>query len=142
MDKGLCGRESAGSFIASAAPSPARQTPSPQSAKEGIVHMTKAEFVQKVAKRAEMSQVDAGKAVQAVLDEISDTLKSGDDVQFAGFGKFSVASRAARQGVNPRSPGTKINIPARRVPKFTPGAVLKQTVDTPAKKAAAGWKKR
>ena len=68
--------------------------------------------------------------------------RDGDDVQFAGFGKFSVASRAARQGVNPRSPGTKINIPARRVPKFTPGAVLKQTVDTPAKKAAAGRKKR
>lgn len=96
--------------------------------------MTKAEFVQKVAKRTGMSQADAGRAVQAVLDEISDTLKDGDDVQFAGFGKFSVASRAARTGVNPRSPGTKIQIPARTVPKFSPGAVLKETVDAGGRK--------
>jgi DNA-binding protein HU-beta len=91
--------------------------------------MTKAEFVQRVAKRTEMSQAEAGRAVQAVLDEISETLKGGDDVQFAGFGKFSVAKRAARTGVNPRSPGTKIAIPARTVPKFSPGAVLKEVVD-------------
>lgn len=96
--------------------------------------MTKAEFVAKVAKRADMSQAEAGRAVQAVLDEISDTLRGGDDVQFAGFGKFSVAKRAARTGVNPRNPGTKIQIPARTVPKFTPGAVLKQTVDAGGKK--------
>ncbi len=96
--------------------------------------MTKAEFVAKVAKRAGQSQADAGRAVQAVLDEISDTLKAGGDVQFAGFGKFSVTKRAARTGVNPRNPGTKIQIPARTVPKFSPGAVLKETVDTGGKK--------
>jgi Bacterial nucleoid DNA-binding protein len=96
--------------------------------------MTKAEFVQKVAKSTGLSQAEAGRAVQAVLDEISDTLKSGGDVQFAGFGKFSVAKRAARTGVNPRNPGTKIQIPARVVPKFTPGAVLKETVDSGGKR--------
>ena len=96
--------------------------------------MTKAEFVQKVARRTSLSQADAGRAVQAVLDEISDSLKGGDDVQFAGFGKFSVAKRAARTGVNPRDPGTKIQIPARTVPKFNPGAVLKETVDSGGKK--------
>jgi len=96
--------------------------------------MTKAEFVQKVARRTGLSQADSGRAVQAVLDEISDTLKGGDDVQFAGFGKFTVAKRAARTGVNPRDPGTKIQIPARTVPKFTPGAVLKETVDSSGRK--------
>ena len=96
--------------------------------------MTKAEFVAKVAKRADMSQAEAGRAVQAVLDEISDTLRSGGDVQFAGFGKFSTANRAARSGVNPRDPGKKISIPARTVPKFTPGAVLKETVDAGGKR--------
>lgn len=99
-----------------------------------MIPMTKAEFVQKVAKRTGLSQADAGRAVQAVLDEISDTLKGGGDVQFAGFGKFSVAHRAARTGVNPRDPGKKIPIPARTVPKFTPGAVLKETVDSKKKK--------
>ena len=96
--------------------------------------MTKAEFVQKVAKRTGLSQADAGRAVQAVLDEISDTLRGGGEVQFAGFGKFSVSQRAARTGVNPRDPGTKIKIPARTVPKFTPGAVLRETVDAGGKK--------
>jgi DNA-binding protein HU-beta len=96
--------------------------------------MTKAEFVQKVAKTADLSQAEAARAVQAVLNEISDALKDGEDVQFAGFGKFSVASRAARTGVNPRNPGTKIQIPARTVPKFSPGAVLKETVDAGGKR--------
>jgi DNA-binding protein HU-beta len=91
--------------------------------------MTKAEFVQKVAKRTGLNQTEAGRAVQAVLDEVSDALKAGDDVQFSGFGKFTVARRAARTGVNPRNPASKIQIPARTVPKFSPGAVLKETVD-------------
>ena len=96
--------------------------------------MTKAEFVAKVAKTAGMSQAEASRAVQAVLDEISDALRGGDEVQFAGFGKFSTAKRAARTGVNPRDPGTKISIPARTVPKFSPGAVLKETVDAGGKR--------
>ena len=90
--------------------------------------MNKTEFVSKVAKRGEMSGAEAGKAVSAVLDEISDALKKGEDVAFAGFGKFSVSDRAARTGVNPQDPSKKVQIPARRVPRFTPGAVLKQTV--------------
>jgi DNA-binding protein HU-beta len=96
--------------------------------------MTKAEFVHKVAKRTGMSQVDAGHAVQAVLDEITDALRDGNEVQFAGFGKFSVAGRAARTGVNPQKPDVKITIPARTVPKFSPGAVLKETVDAGGKR--------
>jgi DNA-binding protein HU-beta len=99
--------------------------------------MTKAEFVKKVAQRADLSPAEATRAVNAFLDEVRDSLKGGTDVQFAGFGKFSVSARAARQGVNPRSPGTRIQIPARKVPKFTPGAVLKQAVDSPPPKRAA-----
>ncbi len=90
--------------------------------------MNKTEFVSKVAKRGEMSGAEAGRAVQAVLEEISDALSNGEDVAFAGFGKFSVSHRAARTGVNPQDPTKKVQIPARRVPRFTPGAVLKQTV--------------
>ena len=90
--------------------------------------MNKTEFVSRVAKEGDMSTADAGRAVKAVLEVIEDALKKGEDVAFAGFGKFSVSQRAARTGVNPQDPSKKVQIPARTVPRFTPGAVLKQSV--------------
>jgi nucleoid DNA-binding protein len=93
--------------------------------------MTKAEFVKRLASRAGLPPADAGRALEAFIEEVRESLKNGEDVQFAGFGKFSVVERGARQGVNPREPGTRIEIPARKVPKFTPGAVLRQAVGAP-----------
>jgi DNA-binding protein HU-beta len=90
--------------------------------------VTKQEFVDKVADKAGLSRRDAGKAVDAFLETITDTLKGGGDVSFTGFGKFSTSHRAARQGVNPRNPGEKVTIPAATVPKFTAGSQLKQAV--------------
>jgi DNA-binding protein HU-beta len=90
--------------------------------------VNKTEFVSRVAKRSDMSAAEAGRLVQAFLDEVSDALKSGEAVAFAGFGKFSVSDRAERTGVNPQDPSKKVVIPARRVPRFTPGAVLKEAV--------------
>ena len=90
--------------------------------------MTKSEFIDQVAGKTGLSKRDAGNAVEAVLGTISDTLKSGGDVTFTGFGKFSVQQRAARQGVNPRNPGQKVDIPASTVPKFTAGSALKSAV--------------
>lgn len=90
--------------------------------------MNKSEFVSRVAKNTGVTSAEAQRLVQAVLDEISDALKAGDDVAFAGFGKFTVSERAARTGVNPQDPSKKVQIPARRVPRFTPGAVLKEAV--------------
>jgi DNA-binding protein HU-beta len=89
--------------------------------------VTKSEFVDQVAERAGLSKKDAGEAVDAVLGTIEDTLKRGGDVVFSGFGKFSVASRGAREGRNPAT-GEKIQIAASTVPKFTPGAALKKAV--------------
>jgi DNA-binding protein HU-beta len=65
--------------------------------------------------------------VEAVLDNITDSLRSGDSVNFTGFGKFSVAERSQRQGVNPRT-GERITIAGGRVPKFSAGAALKSKV--------------
>ncbi len=96
--------------------------------------MNKTEFVGRVAAKGDMSGAEAGRAVQAVLDVIQDALKSGEDVAFAGFGKFSVSERAARTGVNPQDPSKKVDIPARTVPRFTPGAVLKEAVSGTKKK--------
>ena len=90
--------------------------------------MTKQEFVGKVAEKAGLSQRDAGKAVDAFLDSITDALKKGDSVTFTGFGKFSTAHRKAREGVNPRNPSEKVQIPAADVPKFSAGSALKSAV--------------
>jgi DNA-binding protein HU-beta len=90
--------------------------------------VTKQEFVDAVASRSGLSRRDATKAVDAVLDSITDALKRGDSVSFTGFGKFSTQQRAERQGVNPRNPGQKVTIPGATVPKFTAGSALKQSV--------------
>jgi len=90
--------------------------------------VTKQEFVDAVASKAGLSRRDAGSAVDAVLDTITDTLKGGDSVTFTGFGKFSTAHRAAREGVNPRNPSQKVHIPAATVPKFSAGSQLKSAV--------------
>ena len=89
--------------------------------------MTKQEFVDAVADRAGISKGEAGKAVDAVLEQITDTLRRGDSVTFTGFGKFSTSARAARMGVNPRT-GEKVQIAATTVPKFSAGSALKSSV--------------
>jgi DNA-binding protein HU-beta len=96
--------------------------------------VNKTEFVSRVAAEADISNADASRAVKAVLDVIETALKGGEDVAFAGFGKFSVSERAARTGVNPQDPSKKVQIPARTVPRFTPGAVLKEAVASGNKK--------
>lgn len=88
--------------------------------------MTKAEFVDRIAGKFE-SKKAAADAVDTVLDGITDALSVGDDVSFTGFGKFHVAERGARQGVNPRT-GERITIPGGRVPRFSAGAGLKGRV--------------
>jgi DNA-binding protein HU-beta len=90
--------------------------------------VTKAEFIDRVASKSGLSKRDASTAVDAFIDCVTDALKEGEAVSFTGFGKFSTAHRAARQGVNPRRPGEKVMIPAANVPKFSAGSALKQAV--------------
>jgi DNA-binding protein HU-beta len=73
--------------------------------------MTKAEFIEKLASDERIgSKKGAGDAVEAILQTIMDSLSGGEDVNFTGFGKFSVNERGPRQGVNPRT-GERITIP-------------------------------
>jgi len=88
--------------------------------------VTKADFVERIAGNFD-SKKAAADAVDAVLDGIQDTLAGGGEVNFTGFGKFSVAERGPRQGVNPRT-GERITIAGGRVPKFSAGAGLKSRV--------------
>jgi DNA-binding protein HU-beta len=90
--------------------------------------VTKQQFVDNVAQKTGLSRKDASTAVDGVLDSITDALRSGEEVAFTGFGKFSVQNRAARMGVNPRNPGERVQIPASRVPKFSAGSQLKGAV--------------
>ena len=71
--------------------------------------MTKQEFIAKVSDRSGLSNRDAGKAVDAFMEVVTEGLKSGDSINFTGFGKFSAAARAARQGVNPRT-GERVDL--------------------------------
>jgi len=99
--------------------------------------MNKAELVAAVAQKAGISKAIAEKALKGVVDAISEALARGNSVTLVGFGTFSVQQRAARKGRNPRT-GARITIPARKVPKFTPGKTLRDLVS--GKKPAAGTK--
>jgi DNA-binding protein HU-beta len=90
--------------------------------------VTKSEFVDQVAARSDLGKAEAGKAVDAMIDVIQETLTRGSDVTFSGFGKFHVADRGARQGVHPRT-GEPIQIAASKVPRFTAGSGLKKAVN-------------
>ena len=90
--------------------------------------MTKAEFVDKVAADSRIgNKKEAADALDAVLDAITDTMVAGGEVNFTGFGKFHVAMRNPRQGVNPRT-GERITIAGGRVPRFSAGSGLKKKV--------------
>jgi len=91
--------------------------------------VTKGELVEQVAGRAELTKIDASRAVDAVLATVEDALRRGSDVSIAGFGKFSVGERGARDGVNPRT-GERIRISASRVPRFSAGSGLKSAVNS------------
>lgn len=93
--------------------------------------MTKQEFVDQVASTSGLGKKEAGDAVDAVLVVIQETLSRGGDISFTGFGKFTVADRGARQGVNPQT-GERIQIAASRVPRFSAGSALKNAVKSGA----------
>lgn len=89
--------------------------------------MGKSDFVSAVAERAGLNKTQAAAAVDAFIDVVTGSLKNGEEVQFTGFGKFTVQNRSARQGINPQTK-EKIQIAASRVPKFSAGAQLKKAV--------------
>ena len=89
--------------------------------------MNKAELINAVAEKAELSKKDSEAAINAAIDVITAALADGDKVQLVGFGAFEVKARAARIGRNPKTKET-IEIPATRVPVFKAGKALKDAV--------------
>ena len=90
--------------------------------------MNKNDLVAAVARDCDHSTSGAASVVDAIFDEITSALRSGDEVKIAGFGSFSVAKRAARAGRNPRT-GETIQIAASQQPKFKAGKALKDAVN-------------
>lgn len=90
--------------------------------------MTKTDLIDKVAETAELTKKDAGAAVGAFIDAVMDALVKGDKVQIIGFGTFEVRQRAARDGHDPQNPNKVIKIPAKKVPVFKAGKLLKDKV--------------
>ncbi len=90
--------------------------------------MNKSELVEFVASKADISKSSAGDAVDAMLEGITGALKKGDSVTFVGFGTFSVGSREARDGRNPRT-GETIKIAASKLAKFKAGKGLKDALN-------------
>jgi len=91
--------------------------------------MNKSELIAAVADKAGLSRSQASAAVEATIESIVTTLKSGDDVRLVGFGTFQVVQRAAGVGRNLRT-GETIKIPASKTPKFKAGQVLKDAINT------------
>lgn len=91
--------------------------------------MNKNDLIAAVADAAELSKADATKAVDAVIDSITTSLKSGTEVRIVGFGTFATSKRAATTGRNPRT-GETIQIPASIQPKFKAGKGLKDAVNS------------
>ena len=90
--------------------------------------MNKAELIDAIADSADLSKASASRALDAVIDSVTNALKSGDQVSLVGFGTFAVKERSARTGRNPQT-GQPIEIAAAKVPGFKPGKALKDAVN-------------
>lgn len=95
--------------------------------------MNKSELVAAVASRSGSTQAEAGRVIDALVDEVTAELAKGGEVAILGFGKFSTSKRAARTGRNPQT-GETIKIAASTSPKFSAGAALKNAVNAKKKK--------
>ena len=90
--------------------------------------MNKQELIENIAASADINKTSAGRALDAMIDSVTDALKEGDSVVLVGFGTFTVRDRAARTGRNPQT-GEALQISAAKVPAFKAGKALKDAVN-------------
>ena len=86
--------------------------------------MNKAELIKELARKSGLFNIQAEDVMESFTELVMERLKEGKEVTITGFGTFSVIKRKKRFGVNPAT-GKKMEIPARKVPKFKPGKALK-----------------
>ena len=90
--------------------------------------MNKSELIEAIAASADIPKAAATRALDAMIESVSDSLKKGDSVALVGFGTFAVKERAARTGRNPQT-GAEIQIAAATIPSFKAGKGLKDQVN-------------
>ncbi|KAA0445966.1 MAG: HU family DNA-binding protein [Candidatus Thioglobus sp.] len=90
--------------------------------------MNKSDLINAISSSANISKIDAGKALNATTEAITKALTKGDNVAITGFGSFLVRSRAARTGRNPQT-GAALQIKASKAPAFKAGKALKEAVN-------------
>ena len=101
--------------------------------------MNQSELIENVAQATELNQAAAGQAVKAVVNAILDGLVAGEAVRVSGLGIFNVAARPAREGRNPQT-GAAVQIAASKAVRFHAGKAVKDALNPPTAKAAAGKK--
>ena len=89
--------------------------------------MNKTELIEEIAGRTDSSKAEAQRYVDTLEKVVTEVLKSGEEVQITGFGKFYVREQRAREGVNPQTK-EKMRIPAQKVPAFSAGRGLKEAI--------------
>ncbi len=89
--------------------------------------MKKKELIERIAEKADVPKSEAQKHFEAFEQVVTEALKAGEEVQITGFGKFSVKERKAREGRNPQT-GQKMKIAAQKVPAFSAGNGLKESI--------------
>ena len=89
--------------------------------------MKKQELIERIAQVADVPTAEAQRHFAAFEEVVTEALKSGEEVQITGFGKFSVKERKAREGTNPQT-GQKMKIAAQKVPAFSAGNALKEAI--------------
>ena len=90
--------------------------------------MKKVELVEAIAAKTGLTKADSSRALDAVIEEITEALVKGDKVPLVGFGTFGVSERSAREGRNPRT-GETVKIAARKAVVFKAGSALKEAVN-------------
>ena len=90
--------------------------------------MNKSEMIDAIAEGADISKAAAGRALDAMIDAVTNSLRKGDAVTLIGFGTFEVRDRKARTGRNPQT-GATIQIAAAKSPAFKAGKALKDAVN-------------
>jgi integration host factor subunit beta len=98
--------------------------------------MTKVDLIDEVSSVVEMTRKDSEVIVEAIFDSVVKALRSGDKIEIRGFGSFRTRQRQSRIGRNPKT-GTRVEVPAKRIPYFKPSKELKDLVNDGAGTAAA-----
>jgi nucleoid DNA-binding protein len=93
--------------------------------------MTKRELAVRIAGETELPQQVVKEVIQKTLDYIIESMAAGESIELRNFGVFKVRTRKARLGRNPNKPEQEVRIPAKRVPDFKPGRIMRAKVERP-----------